>query len=114
MQTLAANARARRIEQRKLQDAAMDRDLWPTITCGDPARFTPDGLATLRVEGEFPTGDAGRFDLGTKPQLLELAHGVGQEVDPDAERSDLGHGFEDTDREARLVQAERCHEPADT
>ena len=51
--------------------------------------------------------------LSARPSSRELAHGVRQEIDADAERMDLGRGLEHAARDAGLVAAQRQRQPAD-
>ena len=55
----------------------------------------------------------GRLERGSQTELLHLPNGVGQEVDSDAEHSQLGDRFEDANPEAHFVKTERCGEAAD-
>jgi len=51
-------------------------------------------------------GDAGRLELPAQSELGELAHRVRQQVDADAQRSQLGGGVDQLRLDARRVQAE--------
>ena len=105
-------------ERRGMQDgvqlAAMDRDLRPSVAGRKPPRFIPDRLAALgevrQRRGCQPV--AGQF-VG-EPERIELAHGVGQQVDSDAQRLDAIDALEHPDGEAGTVQAQRGRQAADS
>ena len=73
-------------EQNLLQLAARDRDLRPQVAGSLAARLGPDQLAVPVVEGELGGEDAGGGELVAEPERRELAHRVGLQVDPVAER----------------------------
>ncbi len=110
---LAAQPSARRIEQRAVKIGAMDRELWPVVAGKAAARLLEDELAVAAVEGELSRLDALRGQRLLQAEFAELAHGVRQKVDADAERHHLRRRFEDAARDSGLVQAERQRQPAD-
>ena len=46
-------------------------------------------------------------------EIVEFAHGIGLQIDADAERAHLAHRFEDDARHADLMQRQRRRQPAD-
>ena len=59
---------------------------------------------------------AGRPTLSrsaSNAEVAQFAHGVGLQVDADAERPHLAHGFKDDARHADLLERQRGDEPAD-
>src|ERR1019366_375862 len=103
----------RGVEQDLLQRAAMDRELRPSVAGLDAARLAPDRLAVLGKIREFPGAHARRVELVEQAEFDQLAHGVRQHVDADAERLPLGHALEYFGGDADLVQAEPQRQPAD-
>src|SRR5260221_10623270 len=81
------------VEQDLVQIGAMDRKLRPVVAGEAPARLLEDELAVAAVESEFAGLDAMCCELLREAQLAELAHGMRQEVDADAQRLDLGRGL---------------------
>ena len=87
---------ARRAEPREhgaMEDpeqlAAVDGELRPAVAGGQAARLAPDPLPVPGVEDELGGGDADRGQVVEEAELGQLAHGVGQDVDADAQ---LLHG----------------------
>src|SRR5262249_17235963 len=93
-------------------DAAMDRELRPFVAGFQSARFAPDRLAALGEVSEFPRTDAGGIEAVVQAKLDQLAHGMRQHIDADAERLQLAHALEHARGNANLGQAERQRQPA--
>ena len=86
MNGVGAEAIAQRGEQQHLQPAAVHRILRIPVAAVDAARLTEQKrrLGVVVRDGRGRHGDPGQ--LVAEPELVELAHGVRQEVDADAER----------------------------
>ncbi len=102
-----------RVEQDLLQRAPMDRELRPGIAGREPACLSPDLLAPPRAVHERLGRDGAPAQVVEQPERVELAHGVRQQVDADAERAHLAGGLEHVDLDTDLVEPERGREPAD-
>ena len=97
-----------------LQLSAMDRILRPLVAGGDGPRLAPDQLAEFVEVAQALVAMPVRASSSAKPKLGQLAHGGRLQIDADAERRELAHGFIDADRDAGLMQAERQAEPANS
>src|SRR5690606_4975341 len=101
--------------QQHLKLAAMHGVLRPVVAGTQTARLGVNVVAVESDQGPFLSLDTDcRERLWAKAQLVELAHGIGLQVDADSQRLDLGDTFEDVARHADLVQRERSAETADT
>ena len=89
MDALVAQPPQDRPVQHSEQLTPVDRDLRPAVTGGLPARLAPDSLPVLRVEDQLGRRDTHGGQVVEQPQLGQLAHGMGQDVDADAQ---LPHG----------------------
>src|SRR5262249_11015752 len=75
-------------------------------------RLGPDQLASLGVVRKLFGAHAGAVEPVHQAELAQLARGMRQDVDADAERFDLADRLEHPARHADLVEAEREHQPA--
>src|SRR5476651_2180966 len=96
-----------------LQLAAMDRELRPRQAGMAAARIGPDRLAVAVGIAQLARLDAGRGQCRLHAEARQDAHGARLDVDADAQRPKLAHGFEDVDIEARALEAHRGGEAAD-
>ena len=103
----------RRVEHHLVQIGAMDRQLRPVVAGEASARLLVDELAMAAVEGELARLDGLRRQRLLQAEFAQLAHGMRQQIDADAERQHVGSGLEHARRDAGLVQAERQRQPAD-
>ncbi len=108
-----AQALAHGRQQRHLQIAAVDGVLRPVVARVETRGLAVDELAVARIENGLAGAHGDGVQRGQQPQFVELAGGVGQQVDPDAQRPDFTHAFVDAAGDARLVQAQRQHQAAD-
>src|SRR5688500_15953903 len=93
----------------------MHRVLRPAVTGEQTARLGVHVLAVQSYERPLPRLQADSVQLaGTNPELVQLAHRVRLQVDPDAKRLQLGDGLEHEARHADLLQGERDTESADS
>ena len=67
----------------------MDGELGPGVAGGDPARLPPDLLPPLGAVDERGGRDARALQLVEEAERIELADGVGEQVDADAEGTQL-------------------------
>ena len=91
----------------------MDRVLRPAIAFGEPRRLAPDPLALHVEHDRLARGQSGGRDLVGQPELGELAHRVGKDVDPHAELGDLGGRLEHLDLDPRGVERQGERQPGD-
>ncbi|MDT4839847.1 hypothetical protein FQZ97_736480 [compost metagenome] len=107
---VVAQALAHGGKQGHLQIAAMDGVLRPVVARVDAGGLAIDELAMPRIEHRFARAHGDLVQGGQEAQLVEFAGGVGQQVDPHAQRLDLAHGFVHPAGDAGLVQAQRQHQ----
>ncbi len=111
---IAAEPFERRPVQQHLQLAAVHRVLRPAIARQQAARLGIDVIAVAADQGPLAGLDAdGVEQLVVEAEVVQLAHGIGLQVDADAQRLQLGHGLEDDARHADLVQREGERDAAD-
>ncbi len=91
----------------------MDRELRPVVAGEAPARLLVNELAVAAVEGQLARLDGARGQLFLQAEFAQLAHGMRQEIDADAERQHFRRGLEGARGNAGLMQAERQGQPAD-
>src|SRR5262245_33738002 len=113
LQRIGTQSPGRGFKQHLVQVGAMDGKLRPVVAGVATARFLVDELAMPAEEGELARLDGAGYERVLQAKLAQLAHGMWQQVDADAERMDLRCRLEYTARDASLVQAERQREPAD-
>src|SRR3569832_1230523 len=106
-----ANARARGVEQKLQQDAAMNRELRPFVAGLEAARLRPDLLAVLGVVGVLFGAHVCLFEPVEETELDQLAVCMRQDVDADADRLQFRNALEDPHLDADLVQAECDGQP---
>lgn len=105
---IVAQSRAHGIEQQHLQLSAMHRVLRPAVAGGQTARLGIDLVAVATHQRPFARLQAdGVEHVVAEAQVVQLAYGVGLQVDADAQRLQLGHGLEDDARHADLMEGER-------
>mgnify|MGYP003136857680 CR=1 FL=1 len=104
---------ASRLVEDHLQPAAVDGILRPAIAGVAAARLAPDLLAVPVGVDQFLGLDRRRGEPVGEAQFRQFAHRMRQQVDADAERSDLRHRLEQRDLDAGSVQGERRRQPAD-
>ena len=97
----------------KQELTAVDGILRPAVAGCDAARLRPDELAVLVVAAPLVRGHPGVRECLPEAHFVELAHGVGLEVDAGADRADLWNRFEDPAVNAGLMQAQRHRHSAD-
>ena len=111
---VSAQSRNRNVQQRHLQLTAMNRILGSGVAGGTAARLAPDLLSELVEKGQRGGLDAVFRQRAFQTQAAQLRTGVRQQVDADAQRPDLPHGFIHVDLDAALVQHQRQAQAADT
>src|SRR5262249_59380945 len=107
------------VEHCPVQDAeelaAVDAQLGPVVAGSKASRFTPDQLAVLRVVLELSGGEADARELIEESELSQLAHGVGEDIDADAQLLQDRRGLVDVHVvDARIEQGQGQHHPADS
>ena len=76
-----------RLMQQHLQLAAMNRILGPGVACEEAARLRVDVVAVEPDQGPFFGRQPDHIErVLPEAEIIELAHGIGLEVDADAER----------------------------
>ncbi len=103
-----------RVVEDEMQLAAMDADFRERIA-GELAALLPvNELAEAVVEAALAVLDAGLEQRVAEAERAELAHGMRQQRDADAQFLDLGRALVDAAGDAALRQIERERQPADT
>ena len=88
--------------------------LRPLVPGEPPARLRVDVVAVEADQCPLFRGQADLVELRFRDaEVIELAHGVGLQVDADAKRLHLAHGLEHHARYADLVKREGRRQPAD-
>jgi hypothetical protein len=104
----------RRLVQKHLQAAPVNGVLRPLVTCEEATGFRVDVIAVQPDERPLLGLHADRREtLGSDPELVELPHGVGLQVDAHAERSEACHRLQHDARHANLVQCKGDAQPPD-
>jgi len=101
---LRADPRLHRVEQERLQVAAMDRELRPRVAGLAPQRFLIYELAEPVEEHALGGLDRDARERRLEAELAEDLGSVRQQVDADADRLDLGRRLEDAARNAAPMQ----------
>jgi hypothetical protein len=113
MWTWSAPNRSRALHKRQLHFAAMDADLRPFGAGGEAAWFGPDVLATI-VEERLPGRRDAKIEHGVHDaEFIKAADAVRLHVDADAKRLQRAHALEHVRFDARALEFQRGHEPAD-
>jgi hypothetical protein len=110
---VGAQPLAHRIQQHRVQVAAMDRVLRPVVARGGARRFAEHQLAVGVEEHRLLRAHPDGVERGQQAQLAELARRMRQQVDAHAQGLQFGHRFVDAAGDAGLVQAQRQGEAAD-
>ena len=104
-----------RLIQQHMQLAPMRGVLRPAIACIGAARLCVNLLPLLPDQRPFPCGHADFVQLRLgQPQIKQLAHGIGLDVDPHTQGFQAAHLFIDGAAQAKLVQRKRQCKAADT
>src|SRR5262249_24874156 len=90
---IGAESIAHRAMQDPEQLAAVDGVLRPPVAGCQAALFAEDPLAVTIEEDQRRRGDRGRRELVAEAQLDQLARGVREDVDADAEPPPLASGL---------------------
>jgi len=97
-----------RVEQQHLQLAAVHRILRPLVAGQQAARLGIHIMAVAAHQRPFPGLDADGVERGgVETQVVELAHGIGLQVDAHAQGLEFAHSLEHPAGHADLVQGER-------
>ncbi len=109
-----AQAFEHRAVQQHLQLPAVHRVLRPAVAGEQAARLGVHLVAVAAHQRPFARLDAdGVEHFSAQAQVIELAHGIGLQVDAHAQRLQLGHRFEHDAGHADLMQRERQRHAAD-
>ena len=102
------------VVQQHVELPAMHGVLRPVVAGKFSAGLGIDVVAVQSDQRPFPGGEADLVEIGLgDAEVVKLAHGVGLQVDADAEWAHVAHRFEHGARDADLMQRERGREPAD-
>jgi hypothetical protein len=113
MDVVRADLRLHRVEQDRLQIAAMDRELRPWVARPAPQRLLIDELAEAVEKDTLGGLDRDARERRLQAELAERLGRVRQEVDADPDRLDLGRGLEDAARNAAPMQLQCERQAAD-
>ena len=90
-----------------LQAAAVHRVLRPLVAGAHAARLGVHLFAVQSDQHQFPGLQPDGVELlWPDPELVELSHGVRLQVDADAERLEVPHGFQHETRHPDLMQGQ--------
>ena len=91
----------------------MHRVLRPVVAREFAARLRIDVVAVQSDQRPFARRKADPVEVGLgDAEVVEFAHGIGLQIDADAERAHVAHRFEDDTGHANLMERERSREPA--
>ena len=110
---LVADALPRRVEQHRLQIAAVDRELRMRVAGMAAERLGIDQLAEAVEERRLLRRHGDFRERRLEPEPSELRRRVRQEVDADPDGADLRRRLVDEGRDAGAVQRQRERQPAD-
>ncbi len=103
-----------RVVQQHVELAAVDRILRPPVAGQPAAGFAIDVRAIEPDQGPLLGRHADGLELSlADAEVVEFAHGVGLQVDADAERPHLPHRLIDDAGHADLMQGQRRRQAAD-
>src|SRR5882757_4219472 len=103
-----------RAREHRLEVTAMDGQLWPVVAGGAADPLGVDALAEPIEVHRLPRCDPHRGQLLAQPEPAQLPDGVRQEVDPDTDCRQLGHGLEHLTPDTGDVQLQGQREAADS
>ena len=102
------------LREQQLEVAAVQGVLGPPVAGEEPARLAVDLAPVATHERPLARRHPDAVErFGADAQVVELAHRVGLQVDPDAQRRELARPLEDRERHADLVQGQPEGQPAD-
>ena len=82
--------------QQHVEETTMNRILRPVVASQDTSWLRIDVIAIEPNQRPLPCGQAHAIELLLgNAEIIEFAHGVGLQIDADAERAHFRHGFED-------------------
>jgi len=110
---ICAGARDEGIEQHHLQIPAMNRELRNIVAGVAAGGLAVDVLAVAVVEAELAGDDGDARQRIFQSEPAQLPRGVGQDIDADTDRLQLGCGFEDAAGNPRAMQHQAEGQPAD-
>ena len=110
---IGADPVAHGVEQHRLQVAAVNRELRRVVAGPAPGRLAVDVLAEAIEERRLARQHRDLLERLEHAERLQRTRCVGQDIDADPERADLGRGFEHPAGDARTVQRERQRQAAD-
>ena len=91
----------------------MHRVLRPVVAREFAARLRIDVVAVQSDQRPFARRKADPVEVGLgDAEVVEFAHGIGLQIDADAERAHVAHRFEDDTGHANLMERKRSREPA--
>ena len=100
--------------QQHVELAAMHGILRPVIAGDETARFRIDVVAVQAHQRPFLGGHADAVEvLFGEAEIVKFAHGIGLQIDADAERAHLARRFEHNAGHADPFERERRRQPAD-
>ncbi len=112
MDRVGAQALERSFVKQAVQLATRKADLGQGVAGMAAARLLVDELPEAVEKHAFLVFDADGFELLLQAQRRQLAHGVRQQCDADAEFLDFRHGFKNLALDAALMQRKRQAQPA--
>ena len=110
---IGADSRSHRLEQPGLQVGAMDRELRRVVAGPAARRLAVDVLAEAIEERRLARDDGDALERLEHAERTKRRARVRQDVDADAQWTDLGGRFVDATGDAGAVQRQRQREAAD-
>ena len=99
--------------QQHVKLAAMNRVLRPVVSGQEPPGLGIDVIAVESDQRPFFCGQAHAVEIVLgEAEIVEFAHGIGLQIDADAERAHVPDRFEDNAGHADLVERQGCRQPA--
>ena len=100
------------VMQQHVELATMNRILRPVVAGQEPAGLGIDVIAVEPDQRPFLCGQAHPVEIVFgDAEIVEFTHGIGLQIDADAERAHVPDRFEDNAGHADLVERQGCRQP---
>ena len=98
--------------QHHVERAPVHMELWPVESGFRAKSLRQHVLAEPRIVGEAAGRDSGLAKLAFQPEMKQLTHAIGLQVDASARRPEFPRRLIDGARDAELMQRQRRSQPA--
>src|SRR6185369_577436 len=110
---IGSNALHDLLMQQHVEQAAMHRVLRPFVASQKATRLGINVVAIEADQRPFLGGEADAIEFRARDaEIVELAYGIGLQIDADAERTQVTHCLEDDTGNADLMQRQGRRQPA--